>query len=331
MRINELFEVGYGNKFDFNKMTLDPEGVLFVGRSGAKQGVSGKVALVKGVAPYESGLLTVALGGASRLATFVQHAPFYTAQNVAVLRPRTPMTLEQKLYWATCIRANRFRYEGFGREANRTLGTLELPDAVPDWLTPVPVVEKLVDRIPQVTALDAPEVRSGGCVGDLFDIRYGQSLELNRLTQVIPPEGVNFVSRTDRNNGVSARVAVSDRVPLGQPGELSVALGGSPLATFLQPEPFVCGRDVAILTAKNPMTDAEKLYWALCIRANRYRFSYGRQANRTLAGLVLPQMPAELGSTASVRRVLAEVRGQLAETASALEGSCSEVLADVHS
>lgn len=315
MKISELFEVGYGNKFDFNKMTPDPNGYFFVGRSGSRQGISGRVAPVPGVAPYEGGLLTVALGGASRLATFVQHAPFYTAQNVAVLRPLTKMTLEQKLYWATCIRANRFRYEGFGREANRTLATLELPDETPTWLNPVPVVEGLVDQVPIITADHQTNNHAGGTVGELFDIRYGQSLELNRLVQVIPPQGVNFVSRTDRNNGVSARIKAPTGIALGQPGELTVALGGSPLATFLQPEPFVCGRDVAILKAKSEMTDAEKLYWAMCIKANRYRFSYGRQANRTLGSLKLPEMPAELTNVGTVDSILSLVRAELEDTA----------------
>jgi hypothetical protein len=36
------------------------------------------------------------------------------------------------------------------------------------------------------------------------------------------------------------------------------------------------------------MTLREKLWWSMVIRANRYRYSYGRQANRTLATLALP-------------------------------------------
>lgn len=125
----------------------------------------------------------------------------------------------------------------------------------------------------------------------IFDLRYGHSLELNALTQIAAPVGVNFVSRTTRNNGVTARV-LTDAKP-APAGEITVALGGTPLATFLQPEPFVCGRDVMILTAKNPaMTDVEKLWWCRCIWENRHRYSYGRQANRTLGSLLLPDPPS---------------------------------------
>lgn len=122
----------------------------------------------------------------------------------------------------------------------------------------------------------------------IFHLRYGHSLELNALKQVDPPEGVNFVSRAMRNNGVTARVKVD--VPFAKAGEVSVALGGNGvLSAFVQPEPFVCGRDVMVLSPVDPsMTVVEKLWWARCIWENRYRFSYGRQANRTLGSLLVP-------------------------------------------
>lgn len=122
----------------------------------------------------------------------------------------------------------------------------------------------------------------------LFKLRYGHSLELNAMKQVHAPDGVNFVSRAMGNNGVTARVDVS--VPSARAGEMSVALGGNGvLSTFVQPEPFVCGRDVMILTAiDSAMMVEEKLWWARCIWENRYRFSYGRQANRTLGSMLVP-------------------------------------------
>ena len=125
-------------------------------------------------------------------------------------------------------------------------------------------------------------------VSDLLDVSYGHSLELNRLARSSSADAINFVSRTAKNNGVSARVERITGVEPAQGGLVTVALGGTVLETFLQPTPFYCGRDVAILTPVAPMTLAEKLWWVSAIRANRYRYSYGRQANRTLADLELP-------------------------------------------
>lgn len=123
---------------------------------------------------------------------------------------------------------------------------------------------------------------------EVFDLRYGQSLELNALKQVDAPGGVNFVSRAMGNNGVTARV-LPPSVP-AEAGEITVALSGNGvLSSFVQPEPFVTGFHVMILSAKDPsMTLTEKLWWCRCIWENRYRFSYGRQANRTLASLMVP-------------------------------------------
>lgn len=123
-------------------------------------------------------------------------------------------------------------------------------------------------------------------VSDLFTVRYGVNLELNALRW--DPEGINFVSRTARNNGVSAKVArIADLEPLPA-GSLTVAGGGSVLETFVQPEPFYSGRDLYYLTAKEEMTLHEKLFYCMAIRANRYRFNYGRQANRTLKDIKVP-------------------------------------------
>jgi hypothetical protein len=72
------------------------------------------------------------------------------------------------------------------------------------------------------------------------------------------------------------------------------------LETFVQPSPFYCGRDVAVLTPLANMTLPEKLWWVAAIRANRYRYNYGRQANRTLADLDLPDVAPAFVATTSV-------------------------------
>jgi hypothetical protein len=145
-------------------------------------------------------------------------------------------------------------------------------------------------------------------VSDLFHLRYGHSLELNRLVQSGEKSAINFVGRAARNNGVTARVT---RIAHLQPADgdtISVALGGQGGAgvAFLQPQPYYCGRDVMILTAMSHMTENEKLWWAMCITANRFRFGFGRQANRTLGSLSLPD-PSKLPAwvhVASVNRFL---------------------------
>lgn len=125
-------------------------------------------------------------------------------------------------------------------------------------------------------------------LSDIFDIKYGHGLELNRLK--ITSDGVNFVSRTAKNNGVSAKVEVQEESIVYPAGTLTVALGGSVLETFLQPENYVTGFHVFCLTPKTQLTLEQKLYYCQCIRANKYRYNYGRQANRTLKDILIPSI-----------------------------------------
>lgn len=136
--LSSIFSVEHGDKLDLNKMTRcapSSQAIAFIGRSGERNGFVGFVQKLDTREPHESGLITVALGG-SALSSFVQPRPFYTAQNIDVLRPLTMMSLDTKLYYCLCIEANRFRYSTYGREANRTLRALQVPALphIPSWI-----------------------------------------------------------------------------------------------------------------------------------------------------------------------------------------------------
>lgn len=123
-------------------------------------------------------------------------------------------------------------------------------------------------------------------ISKLFDVEYGHSLELNRLTK--DDSGINFVSRTSKNNGVSAIVEKLKDVEPNEAGTITVSLGGSVLETFLQTKPYYTGYHIYCLTPNIELTIAEKLYYCSCISANKFRYNYGRQANRTLRDLLIP-------------------------------------------
>lgn len=125
---------------------------------------------------------------------------------------------------------------------------------------------------------------------ELFNIEYGNSLDLNKLTQ--KQNGINFVSRTAKNNGVSARVKEVTDVKKIPKGSITVSLGGSVLEAFLQFDDYYTGYHIFCLTPKDgvEMSDEIKLFYCACIRANKYRYSYGRQANRTLKNLLVPSL-----------------------------------------
>lgn len=125
-------------------------------------------------------------------------------------------------------------------------------------------------------------------VSDLFEIQYGNSLELIYLER--DDNGINFISRTAKRNGLSGKVK---EIPTETPfpaGLITVAVGGSVLETFLQQAPFYTGFHVMVLSPKIEMNNAVKLFYCHCIRANQYKYSYGRQANATLGSLIIPDI-----------------------------------------
>ena len=101
--ISDLFDIEYGNKLNFNATVEDADGINFVTRSRSNLGVGGRVAAIDGVEPYPEGLITVSLGGSYLLSAFVQPGPFYTAQNIKVLKPKQPMTFNEMAYYCSCI------------------------------------------------------------------------------------------------------------------------------------------------------------------------------------------------------------------------------------
>nr|WP_300836992.1 restriction endonuclease subunit S [uncultured Acetatifactor sp.] len=125
-------------------------------------------------------------------------------------------------------------------------------------------------------------------VSKLFFVRYGVNLELNALIR--DNSGIHFVSRTAKNNGVSAKVKPLSYIEPLPAGTITVAGGGSVMEAFLQMAPYYSGRDLYYLTAKVPMTNEQKLFYCLCLRANKYKFSYGRQSNVTLPDLQIPTL-----------------------------------------
>jgi len=131
---------------------------------------------------------------------------------------------------------------------------------------------------------------------DLFDITYGNSFELNSLERcaINDPERVNYVSRTREQNGVSAFVKERDEPPFGA-GLITVAgSGNSVLESFVQEHRFYTGYHVFVLTPKRAMTEVEKLFYCFCIRQNQYKYNFGRQANRTLKSILVPEsMPKD--------------------------------------
>lgn len=121
--ISDFFVIDAGTKLDKVKMKTDNPQVNFVGRSNLNNGIACAVDRIKGLKPYPSGALTLALGG-SIGSCFVQPKPFYTSQNVNVLIPKQEMSWYVKQFIATCIfKESQLNYKAFVKELNAHVKT----------------------------------------------------------------------------------------------------------------------------------------------------------------------------------------------------------------
>ena len=129
---------------------------------------------------------------------------------------------------------------------------------------------------------------------ELFTPVYGVNLELVNVEECRKNDynSIRFVSRTEINNGVSAYVRRIVEVPLNPAHTISVAVSGSVLSSFYQDKEYYSGRDLYYLLPNKKMSKEEMLFYALCIMANKYKYNYGRAANKTLKDILLPaEMP----------------------------------------
>ena len=123
-------------------------------------------------------------------------------------------------------------------------------------------------------------------LSNIFVIKTSKSLELINCEE--QADGIPFVARTSSNNGIVARVkAIEDLDPMPAHA-ITVALGGSVLSSFYQPEPFYTSFHIACLYPKQPLTENQMLYFCAIIEKNKYRYNYGRQANKSLKNILVP-------------------------------------------
>lgn len=125
-------------------------------------------------------------------------------------------------------------------------------------------------------------------LSEIFDTWYGVNLEL--INCDVTPTGIPFIARGSTGNGMVARVAHIDGIKPNPAHTLSLAGGGSVLSCFYQEEEYYSGRDLFILSPKDSMTKNEMLLYSYIIETNKYKYSYGRQANRTFRDILLPEL-----------------------------------------
>ena len=279
-RLNEIFDIEYGNQLDLNKCKKckAPEGYNFVNRSSSNCGVSARIKKPAHKEAYPAGCITSAMGG-SILSSFVQQEPFFTGQNVKVLIPKQPMSLTEKLYYCSCIEANRFKFSTFGREANASFDFLLVPsrNEIPKEYLDIPLATVIPNNsVSESLPFDTSHWEKF-TFNQLFEVKKGKRLTKNQMIE----GNIPFIGASDSNNGQTALIGNDKNL---HPGNLiTVNYNGSIAEAFYQPRPFVASDDVNILYPKGFQLNKQiGLFLCAVIQNEKYRFSYGRKWHQKL-------------------------------------------------
>lgn len=113
-------------------------------------------------------------------------------------------------------------------------------------------------------------------LNEIFNIIIGKSIDLNKLLH--SPDGINYVGRTEENNGVTAKVIPLENVTIYKGNSITIPMvGHSTLKCSYQKEPFCVSQNIAILTLKDfTLNEYIAFYIIANLRREAYRFSYGR-------------------------------------------------------
>jgi hypothetical protein len=117
--LHKIFNVTMGNGIDANKTTDFEPKINYVSRDSNGNGVVAVIDEIISEKVFPAGSMSLALGGSYLGSCFIQKKPFYTAQNVAVLQEKVPLSTHTKLFISTLIRNEcKIKYLAFGRELN---------------------------------------------------------------------------------------------------------------------------------------------------------------------------------------------------------------------
>lgn len=290
--LNEIFDIEYGNQFDFSKMnqvSSDESGINFISRSSKNFGIVGKVQEIGQVEPYPAGLITVTLGGSYLLTAFIQPGKFYTAQNIKVLKPKERLSFNEKIYYCLCIDKNRFRYSSHGREANTSLDNLLVPFSVPLHFKNISLSKLLKDTSKPIltthTVIKSKEFTDFKLT-KLFKITGTKTTPIKKLIEY-GPGPFPYVTTQTSNNGIAG--FFNYYTEFGNVLTIDSAVNGY---CAYQEFNFSASDHVEKLIPFFNMNKYVGLFIVSVLNLERFRFNYGRKA----AQMRLKQMSIKLPS-----------------------------------
>ncbi len=277
-RLSDLFHVDSG-EFHATR-ELDPGDVPLIGCGAVEDGLIGYFDIP--VERRHRNTITVAYNGSWPLLAKFHQYEFGAKDDVAVLTPRTPMRDQTLLYVAAVLNTMTWRYSYYRKTFRARVRNTIIPvptnadDIDEDGIALLATSADALATTRQAKPVAcAPTAWKRFSVTDLFNVLRGDFHSLARLD----PGPYMTVSRVITDNGVVGYYDRPDGSNVYPAGTLTVStLGGQ---SFVHMYEFIATDNVMILFPLCPMPLTTKLFVALMLNQQAWRYSYGRQCYRS--------------------------------------------------
>ena len=290
-RVGDLFDIHPTKAYKCtNAELLDRGGTNVVVNSAYNNGIGGTSTF----SPTENGNMITFSDTVDANTIFYQKSPFVGYPHVQGLYPvgkyQNAWTQGSLQYFVTVFReralavgfdyGNKFRRD---IAANLFVKLPSTPDGAPDWAYMESYMAYIETKVAEsLTLLQAAkdaekkkvDTREWGefHLYDIFSISMGNKFDRSKMCEV--DEGINFVGRSALTNGVACTVtSVEDKkgntVQPYPAGDITIALGGSIGAAFVQDREFYTSQNVCVLhTDDHSITERAKWFVSASITAS---------------------------------------------------------------
>lgn len=252
-------------------------------------------------------------GQGSHSYAYVSSCQFVPNSNILVLEPKVNIDIKQKLFYATAVTSNRWRFS-YGRKP-KAYRLKELKVPAPEELTEYSIKIKLL-AMPTKEPYHYKEVSLNDRKWEWFKMKDIFMIEkgfYNRKPAADSDGEIPFIGATRCNNGVSSyhtletieqstKTGNESNHPINEKifkgGEyITLSNDGSAGYAFYQPRDFTCSHSVNSIRIKEkkiPMNPFIAMFLCTVMDLERFRWGYGRKSriNRMLQSKIkLPATP----------------------------------------
>ena len=261
----------YYNKLEYNKGTTP-----YVSASDCNNGILDYIDMP---AKFKGNCLTIGKVGC---ACFYQEFDFCATADVTVLIPKISFNKHIAMFFVSVITLEQAKWS-YGRQIR--LGdckelVVKLPEfgQKPDFNYMESYIKSLNHKVIKTKVCSTENVILARewqefKLNDIFNFKKGK-----RLTKADMINGeINYLGAISENNGVRQKIEAEES-QVNKANCITINYNGSVGEAFYQSEPFWASDDVNILYAKNwAMNKYNAMFIITVIKANKYRFSYGRK------------------------------------------------------